>query len=93
MDISAFQAFLSGFGFPTASAIFLAWFIFKIWMNQQKVNEVREDKLIQSISTAQMINRELTKTNSEFVGVLNTYKVDLEEIKSDVAEIKERIEK
>ena len=91
MDISAFQAFLSDFGFPVACVIFLGWFIFKIWMDQQKTNATREDKLYDSLGKAQVINQELTKTNSEFVTVLNAYKVDLEGIRTDVDEIKERI--
>lgn len=91
MDVSAFQAFLSDFGFPVACVIFLAWFIFKIWMNQQKQNEAREEKLYDSLSKSQSLNQELTKTNSEFVTVLNAYKVDLDEIKTDVSTIKERI--
>lgn len=91
MDINTFQAFVSGFGFPITCVVFLGWFIFKIWMNQQKTNEIREDKLYESLSKAQVINQELTKTNAEFVSVLNAYKVDLEEIKSDVIEIKEKI--
>lgn len=91
MDISAFQAFLSDFGFPVVCVFFLSWFIFKIWMNQQQQNVTREEKLYDSLGKAQVINQELTKTNAEFVSVLNSYKIDLEEIKSDVSEIKERI--
>ena len=91
MDIGAFQAFLSDFGFPVVCVFFLSWFIFKIWMNQQQQNVTREEKLYDSLGKAQVINQELTKTNAEFVSVLNSYKIDLEEIKSDVSEIKERI--
>lgn len=91
MDMGAFQTFLTDFGFPVACVVFLGWFIFKIWMNQQQQNVTREEKLYDSLGKAQVINQELTKSNSEFVSVLNAYKVDLEEIKANVSDIKERI--
>lgn len=60
-------------------------------MGQQDQNKQREDKLYEYLGKVQAVNEELTKTNAEFVTVLNTYKSDLEEIKSDVSEIKENM--
>lgn len=45
-------------------------------------------KLYTFIDKAQEVNEKLTQTNSQFVEVLNTYKSDLEDIKSDVTVIK-----
>ena len=71
--------------------IFLAWFIWNIWMGQQDQNKQREDKLYEFLGKAQAVNEELTKTNSEFVEVLHSYKSDLDTIKNDVTEIKQNM--
>lgn len=60
-------------------------------MSQQDQNKEREDKLYEYLGKAQTVNEELTKTNSEFVNVLNTYKTDLDTIKNDVTEIKQNM--
>lgn len=60
-------------------------------MGQQDTNKQREDKLYEYLGKAQSVNEELTKTNAEFVSVLNTYKSDLETIKNDVTEIKQNM--
>ena len=44
-------------------------------------------------SSAQIQNKELSETNAKFVGVLETYKSDLEEIKHDVTDIKTHLNK
>lgn len=75
-------------GFPIACVIFLGWFVWKIWNQQQSQNEKREEKLYSFISQAQVVNEKLTQTNSEFVAVLTEYKSDLESIKTDVNVIK-----
>lgn len=69
----------------------MGWFISKLWNKSQEQNEKREDKLYEVISQAQEQNKELSKTNAEFVNVLNTYKHDLETIKNDVKDIKTQI--
>lgn len=91
MDVSTVQTLISTLGFPICCVIFLGWFIWKIWMGQQDTNKQREDKLYEYLGKAQSVNEELTKTNAEFVSVLNTYKSDLETIKNDVTEIKQNM--
>ena len=93
MEIGAIQTLISTLGFPVVCVLFLGWFIYKIWMNQQDNNKSREEKLYEFIGKAQAVNEDLTKTNSEFLAVLNSYKEDIEDIKSDVSDIKERIGK
>ncbi len=68
--------------------IALGWFIWKLWTKSQEQNEIRENKLYEVIGNAQVQNDALSRTNSEFVSVLNAYKSDLDTIKNDVAEIK-----
>lgn len=60
-------------------------------MSQQDQNKEREDKLYEYLSKAQAVNEQLTKTNSEFVEVLHSYKSDLDTIKNDVTEIKQNM--
>lgn len=91
MNVNTIQTAITTLGFPTVCVVFLGWFIWKIWIRQQEQNEKREDKLYSFISEAQLVNEKLTKTNAEFVTILNTYKSDLEVIKSDVTEIKQKM--
>lgn len=91
MDVSTIQTAISTLGFPIVCVLFLGWFIWKIWMSQQDQNKEREDKLYEYLGKAQAVNEELTKTNSEFVEVLHSYKSDLDTIKNDVTEIKQNM--
>lgn len=91
MDVNTIQNAISTLGFPIVCVLFLGWFIWKIWMSQQDQNKEREDKLYEYLSKAQAVNEELTKTNSEFVEVLHSYKSDLDTIKNDVTEIKQNM--
>ena len=93
MDLNVIQQAISTFGFPIACVIFLAWFIWKIWNQQQDQNQSREEKLYEYLGRANALNEQLTKTNSDFVQVLNTYKSDLETIKNDLTEIKQSTSK
>lgn len=57
---------------------------FDMTMNREKIT-------VTDFSNSDIKYDVLSKTNAEFVTVLNTYKSDLEEIKSDVSEIKENM--
>ena len=87
MDTSSISTLIGTLGFPIVCVIFLGWFIWKIWNKQQDDNKSREEKLYEFIGKAQVVNEELTKTNAEFITVLNSYKSDLDDIKSDVSDI------
>lgn len=91
MDAQTLQTVITTLGFPIVACLFLGYFIWKLWTRQQEQNEKREDKLYSFITEAQATNERLTKTNAEFVTVLNTYESDLDEIKTDVTEIKNNL--
>ena len=91
MDVNTIQTAISTLGFPIVCVLFLGWFIWKIWMSQQYHNKELEDKLYEYLGKAQEVNEQLTKTNSEFVEVLHSYKSDLDTIKNDVTEIKQNM--
>ena len=85
MDLQIITTMISSVGFPIVACIALGFFIYRLFQDAKG----REEKLITAISDTNNINRELTKTNAEFVKVLDTYSTDLDRIKSDVTEIKQ----
>ena len=91
MDINTIQTLITSLGFPIVCVIALGWFIYKAFEKFTAQSEKREEKLYTVIAQAQETNERLSKTNAEFVAVLNTYKSDLEDIKADVTEIKENM--
>lgn len=92
MDITVIEHLITALGFPIVCVIGLAFFIWKIWQNSNTQNEKREEKLYVIIDKAQEQNERLNQTNAEFVAVLDSYKKDIQEIKTDVIDIKNRIE-
>ena len=91
MDINTIQTLVTSLGFPIVCVMALGWFIYKAFEKFTAQSEKREEKLYTLIAQAQETNERLSKTNAEFVAVLNTYKSDLEDIKADVTEIKENM--
>ena len=91
MDVNTIQTLVTSLGFPIVCVMALGWFIYKAFEKFTAQSEKREEKLYTVIAQAQETNERLSKTNTEFVAVLNTYKSDLEDIKADVTEIKENM--
>lgn len=91
MDVTTIQTFITSLGFPICCVVALAFFIWNIWNHSEKRNEDREDKLYDVIIKAQAQNEVLSQTNTEFIEVLRTYKEDIQEIKTDVIDIKNKI--
>lgn len=91
MDLNIIQQVITTLGFPIFCVIAMGWFISKLWNKSQEQNEKREEKLYEVIDKAQTQNEQLSKTNAEFVKVLDDYKLDLETIKTDVADIKQQL--
>lgn len=89
MDVNTIQTLIASVGFPIVCVLALGWFIYVAFQKFTANAEKREEKLYTIIGEAQATNERLLQTNSEFVGVLDTYKTDLISIKNDVAEIKE----
>ena len=91
MDVNTIQTLITTLGFPICVCVALSWFIYKAFEKFTAQSEKREEKLYTVIAQAQETNERLSKTNAEFVAVLNTYKSDLDDIKADVTEIKENM--
>ncbi|MBR4845010.1 MAG: hypothetical protein IKU98_01145 [Bacteroidaceae bacterium] len=93
MDASTISQMITTLGFPIVLVGVLVWFIWQIYNDQKTNNHDREEKLYDVIAKAQEQNVELSNTNAKFVGILETYKTDLEEIKHDVVDIKTHLNK
>lgn len=93
MDASTISQMITTLGFPIVLVGVLVWFIWQIYNDQKTSNEAREEKLYEVVANAQAQNVELSNTNAKFVGILETYKSDLEEIKHDVTDIKTHLNK
>lgn len=88
MSAETISTLITTLGFPIVLAGVLIWFIWRIYNDQKETNKEREEKLYEVVANAQAQNVELSNTNAKFVGILETYKSDLEEIKHDVTDIK-----
>ena len=93
MDANTISQLITTLGFPIVLVGVLVWFIWRIYNDQKDNNHEREEKLYEVVANAQAQNAELSNTNAKFVGILETYKSDLEEIKHDVTDIKNTINK
>ena len=93
MDANTITQLITTLGFPIVLVGVLVWFIWQIYNDSKQQNETREEKLYEVIANAQKQNVELSDTNAKFVGILETYKTDLEEIKHDVVDIKTHLNK
>lgn len=93
MDANTISQLITTLGFPIVLVGVLVWFIWRIYNDQKETNRDREEKLYEVVANAQAQNVELSNTNARFVGILETYKTDLEEIKHDVTDIKTHLNK
>lgn len=91
MDVNAIQTIITTVGFPIFCVLALGWFIYHAYEKMAKRNEEREDKLYTALKEAQDQMDKVTDTNAQFVEILKSYKTDIEDIKTDVTEIKERM--
>lgn len=93
MDPTMISDLISGVGFPIFCVIALGWFIYKSYEHIQKSNEKREEKLYTMIEKSQTQLDKLEDTNNKFVKVLESFKKDQDNIRHDVAEIKDTLKK
>lgn len=80
MDLSVFIELIGTLGFPIAVCIALGIFVFILW----KQSAEREKTLMAEV----IANRQV---NEKFAAIIAQHEVQLEEIKTDVRDIKEHI--
>ena len=90
-DLNSIQTMITTVGFPIFCVLALGWFIYQSYQKITERNEERENKLYTALSEAQEQMDKVTDTNAQFVEILKSYKTDIEDIKNDVSDIKERI--
>lgn len=95
MELAAFIELIPTLGFPIICVIGLGWFIYKIYQDTTKQNaenmermaaqcQEREDKLYSQLEKQNTIN-------GRFAEIIAQYEVKLDEIKSDVKDIKDNL--
>lgn len=89
METAAIVELISAVGFPIAMVLALAWFIFQIY----KKSEDREDALMDEIAETRKVNAEAIATIGKFAENLETIKHDIVDIKTEVNDISEKINK
>lgn len=93
MDVNNITQLITSLGFPIVCVIAMAYAMWKVYTRSEDRNEQREDKLYKVISDAQVQNKELSDTNAKFVTILQNYESDLDGIKTDVTDIKNKLSK
>ena len=71
---------ITSLGFPIACVLALGFFVYKLW--QQSVD--REKTLLSEITENRLVNQ-------RFAEIIAQYEIKLDEIKSDVKEIKDTL--
>ena len=75
-------------GFPIACVVGLAWFVYKLYKDSVK----REDLLRAEITESQAINKKFAETIAQYTVTLNDMQGDLKQTKHDVQKIKVMLE-
>lgn len=80
MDISTIADLVGVLGFPIVCVGALGFFVYKLWQQSAE----RENRLFTELTESRTIN-------GEFAKIIAQYKVELDEIKVDVKDIKETL--
>lgn len=80
MDIASFVELIGTLGFPIAVCVALGVFVFILW----KQSAEREKALMTELTA----NRQV---NEKFATIIAQHEIQLEEIKTDVKDIKEKL--
>lgn len=84
MDMNVILEVIGSVGFPIACVIGLGWFIYKFYTDYTADSKEREEKLFEEI-------RENREINGKFAEIIARYETKLDEIITDVKEIKEDV--
>ena len=84
---------VSSLGFPIASSVALAFFVYKAFQMFFDSSKEREERLYNTISQTQSALKEAGETNARFVDILTEMKNDMISVRKDVDDIKETLKK
>lgn len=102
MDLAAIESIIATFGFPIACVIALGIFVFIIYRDTNKNHketltnlqtkcQAREDKLYEEVSKNREIISQAIATISKYAEKLEVIQNDVNEIKTDVIKITEKL--
>ena len=80
---------ISSVGFPIACVLALGVFIYKAWDTITTQNSAREEKLYTMLANAQSAINTAIDTNGKFLNQLEVMQKNLNDISSDVDDIKD----
>jgi chromosome segregation ATPase len=87
MDISLIVELIGTLGFPIVCVLCLAIFVYKIW----KQSVEREKVLMEEITENRLVNEKAIETIALYAERLTHIEGNIEEIKTDVIQIKEHM--
>ena len=87
MDFEAITNLISAVGFPIACAVVMGVFIFLIY----KQSVAREDKLYTELAASRLVNEKAIETIAHYAEKLEVIKQDVNEIKTDVTILTEKM--
>ena len=88
MDMASIVEVISTLGFPIAMVLALGFFVWTIY----KQSVVREEKLLTEIAENRLVNEKAIETIATYAERLTHIEGNIEEIKTDVVLIKDKIQ-
>lgn len=88
MELNAIVELIGTLGFPVVVALALGWFVFKLWQQSAE----RENKLMAEITENRLVNEKAIETIALYAERLTHIEGNIEEIKTDVTQIKEHMQ-
>lgn len=71
-------------GFPIVAAMALAWFMYKVWQNEQTQNTRREEQMMSLVRELSTKLADLGRIVDENTKVLATLKEDIDHLKENI---------
>lgn len=87
MEVAAITELITAVGFPIVCVLALGYFVWHIY----KQSIVREDKLMAEIAENRQVNKQAIETIAKYAERLTHIEDNINEIKIDVIQIKEKI--
>ena len=87
MDIAMISELITGLGFPIALVIAMGFFIYKLWQQ----SDAREQKLMGELAECRVINSKAIETIGLYAERLTHIEDNINVMKTDLTEIKEKI--
>jgi phosphopantetheine adenylyltransferase len=88
MDVSTITSLIGTVGFPIVCVLALGFFVYKLWQQSAQ----REDKLMTNLTECRLVNEKAIETIALYADRLTHIENNVEAIKNDVVDIKQKID-